>query len=350
MRIGLYGLPSSGKTTILNQINFIEVVYGSDSLKKIDSLFDIRDESEKERTRKKLALQLKQKSNFIIDGHYAFGSDIVFTKEDGNLFDTIIYLYISPELIKKRMSSSEKNRKYLSFDIETWQNTEISRLRDYCHENMKDFYVIDNPPDNQCEDISQIISFIKAIIKGYSCKSFANNCATQILNKCKTDTITLLDGDKTLTIEDSSHVVFGYTTHLYDGNFYTGYQSWKQNEEFNQYSLDNLTEIPLQLNEKVKKALNDDSYILTSGHSKIWQFISDKLNIGCFYGIQMSAETKLYTTKLLQDAGKYVIAYGDGMNDYFMLKQADEGYLVAKQDGSISKSLNGKNLEGLSIV
>ena len=38
------------------------------------------------------------------------------------------------------------------------------------------------------------------------------------------------------------------------------------------------------------------------------------------------------------------------MNDYFMLKQADEGYLVAKPDGTISRSLKGRNTEGLIIV
>ena len=64
----------------------------------------------------------------------------------------------------------------------------------------------------------------------------------------------------------------------------------------------------------------------------------------------MSAETKLYITKMLQRAGKHVIAYGDGMNDYFMLKQADEGYLLRKQDGTLSRSLKGRDTEGLNIV
>lgn len=64
----------------------------------------------------------------------------------------------------------------------------------------------------------------------------------------------------------------------------------------------------------------------------------------------MAAETKLYITKFLQGAGKHVVAYGDGMNDYYMLKQADEGYLVGKEGGRVSRSLKGKELEGLIIV
>ena len=64
----------------------------------------------------------------------------------------------------------------------------------------------------------------------------------------------------------------------------------------------------------------------------------------------MSAETKFFIVKYLQQAGKRVIAYGDGMNDYFMLKQADIGYLVLKDDGTISKSLIGRELGGIVLV
>ena len=91
-------------------------------------------------------------------------------------------------------------------------------------------------------------------------------------------------------------------------------------------------------------------YILTSGHERIRRFIAKQLGLDFFYGTRMSAETKLFITKHLQAAGKRVVAYGDGMNDYFMLKQADEGYLIAKRDGTISRSLKGRDTEGLIIV
>ena len=64
----------------------------------------------------------------------------------------------------------------------------------------------------------------------------------------------------------------------------------------------------------------------------------------------MCSDTKYFITKFLQDRGSKVIAFGDSMNDYYMLKQADDSYLVLKQDGSVSSSLNGKNLEGIVFV
>ena len=350
MRIGFYGMPTAGKSYILDRIDFMDVVMGSKTLREFDPEFDSKDESGRNETRKSFAKMLSEKQTFIMDGHYAFGDEIAFTQEDGRLYDVFLYLYISPATLKDRMTASEKNQKYLKYDIEKWQSREIEGLREYCHSNNKDFYVIDNPPENTFKDVTPIVRFIREIKEGYSCLSFADKCVSDILKKSKSDSIILLDGDKTLTIEDSSSAVFGYKTNLYDGNFYSGYQAWRQNDEFQNYEFEDLKEMPVEFNERVKSALSSDSYILTSGHEKIWGFIAKTIGIDYFYGVEMSADTKYFVTKKLQEAGKYVIAYGDGMNDYYMLKQADEGYLVAKQDGTLSRSLKGKDMEGLSIV
>ena len=350
MRIGLYGMPTAGKTYILDQIDFIDVIVGSKLLREYDPDFDIRDEAGREHDRKEVAKLMLEKNTFIMDGHYAFGDEIAFTEDEGRMYDVYLYLYLSPDVLQQRMAESEKNEKYRKYDVRKWQNKEITGLRDYCHKHNKDFYVIDNPPENSFEDTNEIIEFIRDIVNGYSCVKFAKKCTEDILQKSKSDRIVLIDGDKTLTIEDTSGAVFGYKTHLYDGNFYTGYQAWKQDKEFEQYSFEDLTEMPVHLNKKVMAALTGDTFILTSGHERVWRYISEQLGIGFYYGTEMSAETKLYITKGLQDAGKKVVAYGDGMNDYYMLMQADEGYLVKKENGTISRSLKGKSTEGLIIV
>lgn len=350
MRIGLYGIPTAGKSFILEKIDFIEVKTGSRLLKDHFPDFDKYDETDREYARKEVALKMMSEESFIMDGHYAFGENVAFTQEEGEMYEIYLYLYISPEILKKRIAASEKNRKFSGVDIAKWQDMEIKELRKYCHEHNKDFYVLDNPPENYFDGKSDIILFIRGIVGGYSCVAYAKECADRILRQSKSDTIVLFDGDKTLVAEDTSKAVFGYETRLYDGNFYTGYQAWKHHKEFGQYAFEPLTGMPVPVNEKVRVAITADSYILTSGHEKIWEYISGQLGIRCFCGDRMSAETKLFITKFLQDAGKCVIAYGDGMNDYYMLKQADKGYLVTKPDGSVSGSLRGKNTEGLIIV
>ena len=50
------------------------------------------------------------------------------------------------------------------------------------------------------------------------------------------------------------------------------------------------------------------------------------------------------------EKGIAVTAFGDSMNDYYMLKQADTAYLVLKKDGTVSSSLKGRDLEGIKYV
>ena len=64
----------------------------------------------------------------------------------------------------------------------------------------------------------------------------------------------------------------------------------------------------------------------------------------------MAAETKFFITKILQQSGRKVVALGDGMNDYYMLKQADTACLGRKKKGDISRSLRTMNLEGIHVI
>ncbi|MCR5515196.1 MAG: AAA family ATPase [Lachnospira sp.] len=373
MRVALYGLPCAGKSYILDRIDFLEVVRGSEMLRKLNPDFQNLKDEEKEDLRKELTKILKKRDNFIVDGHYSFGDKIVFTKEDGELYDTFLYLYISPEIIRKRMKLSDKNKKYLRFNIESWQKKEVEALRKYCHQHDKDFFVLDNPPDNFFENILPLVEFIKAIKNGFSPKNFARRCAKEILEVAKSDTITLMDGDKTVTKKDSSHEIFSYNTRIYDGNFYTGFQSFRQEKEFCKMGLGRGEEGPalegtdlggtglegetiktavlsLPLNKQVTSHITPDTFILTSGHGLVWEALANKLGVKAYYGFKMCAETKFFITKILQEAGKKVIAYGDSLNDYYMLKQADDAFLIAKENGKLSRSLGDKDLGGINIV
>lgn len=350
MKIALYGMPGAGKTHILEMITFMEVISGSRLLRQCVPDFDQRDEAGRCEARGYLAALLASKSDFIMDGHYAFGDEIAFTESDGQLYDAFLYLYIDPATLRARMAASSKNVRYLQYNIEEWQRFEIARLRNYCHRTGKDFYVIDNPPCNVFEDVSLVVDFIHAVYDGFSCLSFAKSCANEILRQSEGSTITLLDGDKTLTVEDSSGAVLGYKTNLYDGNFYTGYQSWKQAKDFRDLVCPQITYPPVPLREDILCRINSPAFILTSGHTDIWKNLSENLRIPYFCGPEMSADTKFFITKELQKNGKSVIAYGDSLNDYYMLKQADQGYLIAKTDGTVSRSLCDRDLEGLAIV
>ena len=349
MRLGLYGLPAAGKTYILDRINGIKVFHGSDMLFDLDKDFHNTDENGRKAARKELANSLLKKDDFIMDGHYSFGDNVVFTKEDGKLYDAFLYLYIEPRVLKSRMEKSSKNIKCLKFDIEKWQNTEIEKLREYCHEHNKDFYVIDNQDLEYFDDINTVLKFIYAVSDGFSCVNFAKKVANDILSMSDFTDITLTDGDRTLIREDSSSLI-GYKTHIFDGNFYTGFQSFVHHANMMKYT-DASKKLPISeitYNDFVLKHM-DNGFILTSGQPDIWKNISEKIKRPVFFGNQMSADTKFFITKFLQK-NKKVRAFGDSMNDYFMLKRADEAFLTAKPTGELSSSLKNRDLEGIHIV
>lgn len=199
------------------------------------------------------------------------------------------------------------------------------------------------------DDINTVLKFIYAVSDGFSCVNFAKKVANDILSMSDFTDITLTDGDRTLIREDSSSLI-GYKTHIFDGNFYTGFQSFVHHANMMKYT-DASKKLPISeitYNDFVLKHM-DNGFILTSGQPDIWKNISEKIKRPVFFGNQMSADTKFFITKFLKKNRK-VRAFGDSMNDYFMLKRADEAFLIAKPTGELSSSLKNRNLEGIQIV
>lgn len=361
MKIGLYGLPCSGKSYLLEKLqacswNHYRVLRGSELLFQKEAVVtDFRNlpTEEKVARRRQLARSLQSQKDVIMDGHHSFGHEVVFTQEDGELYDVFCYLYLPSEILAQRMAQSEKNQKYLTYDLEGWQQREISALRQHCHEKNKDFYVIDYENHACCLKTALPLDFIKAIQQGYSVVESARGEANSVLTALDHNTkhITLTDGDKTLTEEDTSLRILGLHTTLFDGNFYTGYQQWQQFELFEPMAEGTLELLSqMKLRQSVLDRCSQSTAIVTSGHPKLWEHLSRKLGFSCVSGAWVCADGKYFLTKFLQEAGLKVTSFGDSMNDFFMLKQADQGYLLQKEKGTVSRSLRTVSLEGLHYV
>ena len=343
MRVALYGLPCAGKTTLLASLKEIStVINGSDELKMLDG-------SIKEK-RRILLEKLKLQDNYFIDGHYQFvrngKTEIAFTSED-EIFDVFMYLYQHPAVIFGRMAGSAKNQKYLPATEESiarWQQEEIESLRKICHESNKDFFVIDDFKSGY----KNFVLFCKDVLNGFSNIGYARKIASEI--DFAGDEITVFDGDKTLTKCDTSKILLGFQTDIFDNNFYTGYQFWLQDriipKNFNKEELEQkIADIEIN-REIITKARNP--VIISSGLNDIWEnIIGRNLGIKTFAGKYISAETKFFVTKFLKER-YFVTAYGDSKNDLFMLQQADKGILVV--NNHLSRSLRKDEIHGLTVL
>ena len=350
MRFALYGLPCAGKTTIFEGLT-IPVIHGSTELNKMASgRFSDLPDAEKNAFRIRYTEQLKARTDsFISDGHYSFLDDVAFTDADGELYDVFIYLYCEPEIISERQKSSDKNRRFAELSVKRirkWQSFEIESLRAESHKRNKDFYVV--------KDISadELQAFIDSIENGFSSFGLAENIAIQIMHlypqPCD---IQICDGDKTVIEQDSFRVCTGgYVTHVFDGNFYTGYQAFMFTKEVENLSYDTEKLRTVDLNEAILDMVADKNYvILSSGIKMLWERFSERFALkNVIADTLISADTKYFVVKLLQEKGYTVTAYGDGRNDYYMLKQADKGYLYIGK--YLSRSLRDSDLSGIRLV
>ena len=326
-------------------------MHGSTELKKMASgRFEELTDAEKTDLRKRYAEQLMARTDtFISDGHYSFLDEVVFTDSDGKLYDVFLYLYTSPERIAERIKSSPKNDRFSKLSVERirkWQNFEIESLREECHKRNKDFYVLN--------DISpaELQRFIKKAENGFSSFGLARKISNEIMSAfpsaCE---LHIADGDKTIILQDSFRVCAdNHITHVFDGNFYTGYQSLCYTEEVSalHYDMDKLSLI--QLNDTVYSMIADKKYVvLSAGIKQLWNELSKRLKLkNVIADTMISADTKYFVVKMLRENGYKVISYGDSKNDYYMLKQSDEGYLYI---GSyLSRSLRDTNTSGLRLL
>ena len=292
---------------------------------------------------------LSRTDSFISDGHYSFINDVVFTEADGDLYDVFIYLYCKPEDIVDRIKISPKNSRFSSLTAERirkWQDFETENLRMECHKRNKDFYIIHDVTSDELQ------AFINRIENGFSSFAIAKSIADEIMKAypvpCE---LHICDGDKTIIRQDSFRACTGgYITHTFDDNFYTGFQALKFTEEIRgiRYDTDMLSDI--QLNNELYNTMSDKSYIvLSSGIRLLWKKLSEIFGLkNIIADTLISADTKYYTVKLLQENGYRIIAYGDSKNDYYMLRQADKGYLYI---GSyLSSSLRNTDLSGIKLI
>lgn len=346
-------MPCAGKSTLMDKITDAKVINGSQELRRIcGGSFSELSEEEKHQVRIKYTEYINELKDEVIvsDGHYSFMENVAFTEADGDLYDIFIYLYCSPETLKERYVLSEKNAKFSDESIESirqWQEFEISNLRDECHKRNKDFYVVS---DNE-EEQNMFLEFISLLREGFSSYDLATDICKQIMEQFnKQDILYIVDGDKTIITQDSYRFCCNGKTKIFDGDFYTGYQSFLFEKELQYASIDESKIPEITINNEVYDVVASGNYVvLSSGIKDLWSDIAKAKNLGTVYASPyISADVKYYAIKQLREHGYTVFAYGNSKIDLYMLREADKGFLyIGKR---ISRSLKNESLSGLVSI
>ena len=241
--VGIYGIPGSGKTFLLNQLKqklgeeLYEFYEGSN---KIDSIvpgglaaFQELDDKEKLKCRQRAIDMIGQECSRkgrtgIVAGHFMFwpedspDGDRVYTTNDFETFTHILYLDIPIDLVDKRRQNDQKLRSPASADhLHKWQQAEKSELRDLCRQHGILFSLISSTSSILLEKITCLLNdFRDHTEKVNMCRaeSRLDNIIAASSGQGQLETVLVMDGDKTLTAQDTGKVFWKTLSLAYPRN------------------------------------------------------------------------------------------------------------------------------------
>lgn len=175
MRIGIFGMPMAGKTFLLE---VAKKQYGWNVFSRNEMLQEIlldisthcnMDQAYAEKiARKMLAMKLQKEDDFLIDGYYSSDSELVFLRDDINVYDVFVYLYVDIDILRHRLGNSEKEKyqqyaMWPSACLQGWQDADIDNLRYICNKYNKKFFVLGYPAEGKEMDINAYCDFLFAL-------------------------------------------------------------------------------------------------------------------------------------------------------------------------------------------
>lgn len=381
-RIGLYGISSTGKTTVAKLIGKIHPQYkfidGSDVFNKVCSggLSAFKKLSFENKTQyRHLAieyltkLQESLKQHFVIAGHYSFFSknnnyEIAWTKADEKFYSDIFIFTDTAKNIFKR--NSQRNINLSIEEINNWQKFEINNIKKLTNQNV---FVI-----NETVIKKMAFSVLEKINKNLILDEL-----TKIITKKDYNTYILFDADGTLIPFDSSLLITKYinnSTPQIIKQIFKKYDNYCFEAFFDvatHYSKTNKLEIwenamfkastEIELNQEFIQLLENNSVgkiILSAGFSNLWKYVVNKYK---FSNIHVIAGNSLYDKYIISDKNKgdivdflksnqrKVFSFGDSLVDKQMLLKSDLGiYVVYDRIKSVYKYLlDKKNIRCLSF-
>ncbi|KAK5263509.1 hypothetical protein LTR96_011093 [Exophiala xenobiotica] len=402
--IGIYGLPGSGKTFLMEKLKQVLPVEsyifceGSEVISRLIAggitAFQSLSDDEKVGWRE-LAINtiradcMNDGKAGVVTGHHMFWSDrdtagvCVTTQEDLKTYTHIIYLDVPPQvIIERRERDSMKSRPPASIDhLRRWQSAEKSQLRRACYSRGIIFSVLGVGSTEPLKVVSLIECFCRHGEKDNL--SSAQTKLDHIIEAHDQDlkSILVLDADRTLSPLDAGALFWGkirQTSGLetetetdplkelfsgplgysYDAFFQATllYAEWADDHTYEVVCTDLAARTTLypdiaSLLRLVKAENHATAIIITCGLRLFWEKVLereelfDKIKVigggRLADNVIVNAAVKAaLVARLQKQHGLHVSAFGDSVLDLDMLCQADQAIVVVGDEQSRSRSMD----------
>ena len=400
--VGLYGVPGSGKTFLLNQLKqelgqthfaFYEsskmtatVVPGG-----LDAFHNM--EEEEKRHWRQRAIDTIGKNCVdsgqvaVVAGHFMFWSQKeevglpVYTRNDFDVFTHILYLDMPAELIAQRhLDDTERNRTATSAShLRKWQHEEKAQLRHLCR-NHGILFLLIAPCATLVKEVSVLLQDFRYHNEQYNLSQAEKRLDDAVLaSKGQLETILVMDADRTLATEDTGalfwervsssrpleyepstlKVLFGGSL----GHSYTAfrqavllYEETSNDHEFDALCQDVASAVTMHLDivsllQLVAEQKHVGAVVITCGLRSVWNKVLEREGLSgkvevvgggrVADGFVVTAAVKAALVARLREAHNlYVWAFGDSPQDLNMLRKADRGVIVVGKEQARSKTMD----------
>lgn len=399
--VGLYGVPGSGKTFLMNQLKqevgqkdfaFYE---GSETIAAVVpgglEVFHAMEEQEKFKWRQ-CAIDAIGKSCAdsgkvaVVVGHFMFWFDEqevgqpVYTQNDLDTFTHILYLDVPAEVVVQRLlNDTERRRPSTSVaHLRKWQQAEKTDLRPLCRHHGILFMVLSQHLTFPSK-VSMLLRDFWHHTEKYNQIQAETKLEEAVAGQDQLQTVLVLDADRTLAAEDAGPLFWERVSYLrqlvgegdqlkaifssHMGYSYTAfrqatllYEEAADNQDFDALCEDVASAIVvypewISLLKLVAEQDHVGAVVVTCGLRCIWDKVLEREGLSetvkaigggrIADGFIVSAALKGALVARLRDVYQtYVWAFGDSPLDIDMLSKADQATVVVGKESTRSKTMD----------